>query len=306
MSVTATAGRTNSTLQGAAFMVSGMAIIGLIDNYVVHIAAEAGLWQFHLLRSVLACGLVMLGALIFGWRLRPKQWRGVAIRSFCAAFSMLIYFGALAYVPIAQVGAGLFTAPIFVLIFSVLFFGQPVGWVRIFAAVCGFLGVLLVLQPNPSALQLITVLPMFAGITWGIAALSTRHLCAEEETVTLLFWFFGTLGAFGAIGLLVTGLGFGDGTSFFGRGWVAPTYDFWYWTAIQALGSLVAVGCLTRAYQVGDPSYVAPFEYSFLIFAIYWGWNMFGDLPGLMGWIGLGLIVLSGVVIALRSGDASP
>lgn len=292
----------NGTLLGATFMVSGMAIIGLIDNYVVNIAAEAGLWQFHFTRSVMACALMVLGAIVFGWRLRPRRWRGVIIRSLCASFSMAIYFGALAFVPIAQVGAGLFTAPIFVLIFSVFLFGQRIGLVRILAAVCGFAGVLMVLQPNPAALQMAAILPMFAGVTWGLTALATRHLCEGEDTITLLFWFFTALGVMGAGGLIFTGFGFENPESFVGQGWVTPTYEFLYWTTVQALGSLVAVGCLTRAYQVGETTYVAPFEYSFLIFASFWAWILTGAALGMLGGLGLVVIIASGIVIALRSG----
>lgn len=303
MSKVVTAGRINSSLQGAAFMVCGMAILGLTDNFIVYIAHEAGLWQFLLMRSLMACGLMALGALILGWCLRPRRWPGVIIRSLCAAFSMVIYFGALAYVPIAQAAAGMFTAPIFVLIFSVLLFGRNISLIRILAAICGFAGVLMVLQPNPGALQVFAILPVFAGLTWGFVALATRYLCEGEDTVTLLFAFFATLGILGAVGLLVTGFGFGGSRGFFGRGWVTPGYDLWFWITVHTLGALVGLWCITRAYRAGDPSYVAPFEYSFPIFATCWAWIMFGDLPGPLGWAGFALIILGGMTIALCRRD---
>ena len=169
----------------------------------------------------------------------------------------------------------------------------------------GFVGVLIVLRPDFTALNLITILPMLAGVTWALTALSTRYLCAGEDTVTLLFWFFAALGAIGAVGLMVMGLSdLGDGISFFGRGWVTPTPVFWGWTLVQAVGSMLAVGMLTRAYQIGETSYIAVFEYSFLIFASFWGWVLWGDQLDLIGGLGMAMIILSGVVIALRSADA--
>ena len=120
-----------NTAQGAALMVACMAIIGMIDNYVGVIAENGGLWQFHFMRSVMVCGTLLILCAVFGWRLRPCNPRGVAVRSICGAISMGVYFGALAFLPIAQVGAGLFTAPLFVLLFSVLFFGQTIGIWRI-------------------------------------------------------------------------------------------------------------------------------------------------------------------------------
>ena len=189
-----------NTAQGAALMVGCMAIIGLIDNYVTVIAGEGGLWQFHFMRSLMVCGLLIVIALVTGWRLVPKNWHGVAVRSICGAISMGVYFGALAFLPIAQVGAGLFTAPLFVLLLSVLFFGARIGVWRIVAAVVGFAGVMLVLKLDVSALEMVAVLPMLAGITWAMTALSTRYLCEGEATITLLFWFFFALGVLGLLG----------------------------------------------------------------------------------------------------------
>lgn len=285
-------------------MVGCMAIIGVIDNYVTLIADRGSLWQFHFMRSLMVCGMLLVIARIMRWRIRPHRWQGVALRSVCGALSMGVYFGALAFLPIAQVGAGLFTAPLFVLLFSVLFFGQRIGIWRIVAAVVGFAGVLMVLRLDLSALQVVAVLPMVAGLTWAMTALSTRYLCEGEGTVTLLFWFFFALGALGLIGLGVMEAGLQDGRSFVTRGWVAPDAVFWKWTTIQAVFSMVAVGMLTRAYQVGETSYIAVFEYSFLIFASAWAWIAFGVGIDLLGMAGIALIIASGAVIALRSSEA--
>lgn len=294
------------TVHGAALMVGCMAIIGLIDNYVKVIADLAGLWQFHFLRSCMVCVMLAVLAYALGWRIKPRRWRGVAIRSVFGAVSMVIYFGALSVIPVAQVGAGLFTAPLFVLLFSVLFLGQNIGVWRIAAAIVGFAGVLLVLQLDFAMLNFVTVLPMLAGVSWSLTALSTRHLCEGEETATLLFWFFAALGIFGAIGLCVVAMGFGDGVSFFGKGWVAPSYEFWKWTSLQAVFSMIAVGMLTRAYQIGEASYIAVFEYSFLIFASFWGWILWGDQLNALGYLGIAIIIASGAVLALRAADADP
>ena len=224
-----------NTAQGAALMVGCMAIIGLIDNYVGIIAQNGGLWQFHFMRSVMVCGSLLVLSVVFGWRIRPRNWRGVAVRSVCGAISMGVYFAALAFMPIAQVGAGLFTAPLFVLLFSVLFFGQTIGIWRIVAAVVGFAGVLMVLRLDCTALQVMAVLPMLAGITWAMTALSTRYLCEGEETVTLLFWFFFALGVLGLIGLGLMAAGLDDGKSFVSTGWRVPNFVFWKWTVVQAV-----------------------------------------------------------------------
>jgi drug/metabolite transporter (DMT)-like permease len=70
---------------------------------------------------------------------------------------------------------------------------------------------------------------------------------------------------------------------------------------MQAVGSLVAVACIVRSYQIAEPSYVAVFEYLFLLFAVFWGYVLWGDLPSVLGFAGLALIIGAGAVIVLRS-----
>ncbi len=299
-------GSQSNVTQAAVLVLACMAILGLVDNFVKLIAEDAGLWQFHLTRSVLVCALMIVLGRVLGWRLRPRRWGAVLIRSGLAAVSMAIYFGGIAVMPIAQVGAGLFTAPIFVLLFSSLLFRTPVGVWRLAAALIGFCGVLLVLRPDANGLGVMTLLPIGAGVTWSLTALTTRHLCSEETTATLIFGFFAVLGVFGVIGLLVLGvlgepLGWGAEARFFTTGWATPTPRFLFWVVVQGVASMVALACLTRAYQIAETSYVAVFEYSFLGFAGFWSWILWSEALDALALAGIAAIVLSGAVIALRT-----
>ncbi len=113
---------------------------------------------------------------------------------------MLIYFGALAFMPIAQVAAGLFTAPIFVLLFSAVLFGQRIGPRRLTAVGLGFLGILVMLRPDPTDLQFATFVPVAAGAFYGLSNLLTREWCADEPVGALLLAFFLALGVAGLAG----------------------------------------------------------------------------------------------------------
>ena len=74
-----------------------------------------------------------------------------------------------------------------------------------------------------------------------------------------------------------------------------------FWIAVQAVGSLIGIGLIFRGYQLGEASQVAVFEYSLLVFASFWAWVLWGQTVPLLGFIGMGLIALAGIVIALRS-----
>ena len=85
--------------------------------------------------------------------------------------SMLLYFGVMPMMPIAEAGAGLFTSPIFVLIFSVIFFKERIGWRRIMAVLIGTFGVLLVLQPGREGFSFYHMLPVMAGAWYAMGSL---------------------------------------------------------------------------------------------------------------------------------------
>lgn len=292
-------------LAAAAAILTAMAIIGYIDNFVVVIAETGGLWQFHLLRALMVIPAVVLIAVALGWPVRPKSWGAVAGRSACWSAAMLLYFGSLAFLPIAQSVAGLFTSPIFVLILGAVFFGHKVGPVRIAAALVGFGGVLMVLQPWADDLSPWTLVAVAAGAFYALGAIATRQWCEGEGTMALLAGSFTAMALLGGLGVLAMTLfpqevpAGPDG--FVLRGWVAPDATFLFWTVVQAVGSLVAVGCITRAYQWGEASYVAVFEYSLLIFVSVWAFVLRGEGLDPLAAIGIGLIIGSGVVIALRS-----
>jgi drug/metabolite transporter (DMT)-like permease len=286
-------------------ILTAMVIIGFIDSYVALIAREAGVWQFHLTRSLMVVPLfAVIGLLGLGlaW---PRNWRGVAGRSLAMTVSMIFYYAALGVLPIAQVVAGFFTAPIFVLLLSALFMRQRIGPWRIGAAAVGFAGVLLILRPDPAALSVWTFVPILAGFFYAVTAIATRAWCAGEDTMTLVAGGFAGLGLAGAIGLVVLALfpaeTAGRQDAFLFTGWVLPSATFLFWTAVQAVGSLAGVFFIVRAYQLGEASYVGIFEYSLLVFVAAWAWVLFGEGIDAQAAAGIVLIIASGAVIALRS-----
>ena len=283
-----------------------MSIIGLIDNFIRIIAEDSGLWQFYLMRSIIVCSMIVGYCIYKGCRMRPNRFWVVAIRSLLVSGAIAIYFGSIAMVPIAIAGATLFTSPIFVVVLSIVLLNIRVDIWRILAMVIGFVGVLLILKPTPENFGIFTLLPAFAGVMYALGQLATRHLCANEDTLVLLNGFFLASGLIGIVGLVVLSLiqvpdDLMSQAPFLMTGWVAPTGSFLFWTLVQGVGSLVAVSGLIRGYQIGEPTYVAVFEYSFLAFAGFWAWVFWSEIPDAISSIGIFIIVCAGVVITLRS-----
>ena len=294
------------TLAATGLIATYAFIIGFTDNYVRVIAEEAGLWQFHLTRSLMVAVLLGLGAAVWGFRLRPRNWRAVIARSSIHGAAMVIYFGALAFLDVALVAAGLFTAPIWVLLISRFVYGHAIGPVRIFAVALGFAGVILVLGPEAlGGASMAALLPIIAGAMYAMGNIATREWCPEESAQTLLAGFFGALGVIGALGLIVLAVfplevpAGADG--FLQRGAVWPSGGFWFWTFVQAAGSLVGVGFMIRAYQITDASRASVLEYIILPASAFWTWVIWGTGLEWLAVLGMVLIVAAGSMIALRA-----
>tara|TARA_B100000965_G_scaffold167626_1_gene139799 strand:+ start:107 stop:1015 length:909 start_codon:yes stop_codon:yes gene_type:complete len=287
-------------------MVLAMLIVGFIDNYIAIIAETASLWQFQIMRAGLALPiLVIISAFGLGV-LKPVRWWAVYFRSFLTALSMLFYFGSLAFVPFADALAGLFTAPIFVLLISAFFLRQPIGPVRIIAVIIGFLGILLVLGNTSEDFSYIILLPAIGGFFYACGSVATRQLCMGETTLSMLAALLiiqASIG-FAAISFLSI-FGFdaplgADG--FILRTWTWEMYPFIWWVVLQAVGATIGVGLIFKAYQIGDASYVSIYEYSVFIFGPAFAWLLMDQPIATLQVLGIICITLAGVLIAFRSG----
>lgn len=294
----------NRTLAAAGLIATYALIIGFTDNFVKVIAQDAGLWQFHFTRTCMAMAILALAAPMFGLKVRPVHLWAVVARSAIHGTAMVIYFGALAFLPVALAAAGLFTSPIFVLLIGRLAYGHRIGPVQVLAVVLGFAGVVLVLGPEAmSGASLAALLPVLAGVMYAMGNIATREWCPKESAETLLAGFFVGLGVIGALGMLwltLWPITVPTGAEYFlQRGPVMPNAEFWLWTFVQAAGSLVGVGLMIRGYQITQASKASVLEYMILPASAFWSYVIWGQTLGWMAWVGMGLIVAAGVLIAL-------
>lgn len=286
-----------------------MALLGLSDNLVILVADDTGLWQFHFIRSALALPLILIVAAAYQRRLRPVRPVAVVLRSFFVSLSMVFYFGALAFLPVAQTAAGLFTAPIWVLLIAFAGLGQRVSALNVLAVIVGFGGVIAVLQPDFAAFTPALVMPIAAGMVYAIGAIATRRYCAQENTLTLLTGFFVAILIWGAIGVIALAVWQpavpAGAEGFLLRGWVPMTAELWGLIAVQSLAAVIGVGLITRGYLLAEAAFVSVFEYTLLIFGAVWGWLLWGQALNALAFAGIALIILSGIALA-RSERSTP
>ena len=290
--------------RGAILLVCGISIFGFSDNLTLLVSDQVSVGQFHFSRSLIAMFMVFGLGKVFGLSVMPKYWKPILIRTFFMVTSMLLYFGVMPMMPIAEAGAGLFTSPIFVLIFSTIFLKEHIGWRKVFAVIIGSCGVLLVLQPGANGFTFYQIMPMMAGACYALGSIITYHYLREESSLAILMSFIVSIGLCGfVITTLLTYFPVApdlvEQAPFLFQGWQSVDGSFWLWMFIIAALASTALSLMTRAYQLAQTSYAAIFEYAYLISVGLFSWLFWGIIPNYLSAIGILLIIFAGVMIVL-------
>ncbi len=298
----------NNPLLAGQWMLIGMIVIGLVDNFVGQMADYIGLWQFFLVRMFMTFPLIYLMSRIGLGTIYPKQLWRVMTRGALVAMAMVFYFGSLAFVPISQALAGLFTSPIFVLLISVFLLKKPVGKWRIIAVLVGFAGIVVVTGASFSTMGWASFLPLAAGVFYAFGVVATRELCAEESTLTMVWSMYVMQGVYAVVAMI--GLWVVDpfvpigADGFLLRSWVWDMSPVMWIVLAQTVGSTIGVFFIVRAYQAAEATYAAVFEYSVFIFGPLFAFLLWGQGVSGSEAVGIVLIALAGIIIAFRSPSA--
>ena len=300
--------KTSPENQGAFLLVLGVAIFGFADNLTLMVSDQVGVGQFHFSRSIITLGLVIIFSHIFGYSLRPKLWRPLLARTSFIVFAMLIYFSVIPMMPIAEAGAGLFTSPIFVLLFSSFLFKEKIGWRRTFAVFIGTIGVLLIVKPGIGGFSIYHLLPVLSGASYALGSIITYRYLSNESPMAILFSFLLAIGLCGALvsstfTIYPVSNVFQQKAPFLFSGWRPLEASFWMWITIIAICTFIALSLMTKAYQIAKTSYAAIYEYAYLLSAGIFSWAFWNVTPDIMGFWGIMLIVIAGIVIALAQKD---
>ncbi len=211
------------------------------------------------------------------------------------AFATLFFFTGLAYLPMADAIAIFFIEPMLVTLLSVLFLGETIHWRRITAISLGFAGALIVIRPTFAEVGFNALYPVGAACCFSVYILLTRRLVRDEDPIRLQF----LGGVFGCL-VMTFALGFGAGYEIGVLSVVSPTTT--HWLLLAALG-LIAALChllVVYAYQRAAVGLLAPFQYVEIIGATILGLVVFSDFPDPITWLGIAIIVTSGIYVFRR------
>ena len=296
--------KTSTANRGTFLLVLGISIFGFSDNLTLFVSDQVGVGQFHFSRSIFAILIITTFSHFFGYSLVPIRWKPMIFRTTFMVLAILVYFSVMPMMPISEAAAGLFTSPIFVLLFSALFFREKIGWRRALAVFAGTIGVLLILQPGQAGFSLYHLLPILSGASYALGSIVTYRYLSDESPMAILMSFLVAIGICG--GLVASVFTIFPVTEvqrfeapFLFKGWQEVDKIFWVWMLIIALGASIALSLMTRAYQIVKTSYAAIYEYAYLLSVGLFGWLFWGVAPDLISFAGIVLIIIAGMVITL-------
>ncbi len=287
-----TEGLSNNVV-GMAAMLVAMALMPLSDALAKHLVTAFSAEQVSLFRNAAHAAILLPITIAFhGWRaIRAELKLDQVLRAACFVLMTVCYVAGLRWTPLAEAMATVFLFPCLVLIGSVVFFHEKVGLGRWGAAVIGLAGVTIVAGASFAEAGLGLLWVLAAALFTAAYMLMTKAVSQRAPTLVL-----GLMPALiGALLLLPPGL----------AAWRTPSL---FAAALMALVGLIAAAAhllIVLAYSKADASLVAPLAYTQIIMATLYGFLLFGDAPALSTWIGIGIIMASGVFMAARERKAS-
>lgn len=288
---TRTAARSSRMLLGIGFLCLAMVLFSMLDASAKYLGRVLPVEQIVLTRYL---GGTIVAVLFFNkWTdgsrwVTKRPWLQI-VRAFCLAGSTACNFTGVRYLSLAESVTVGFAAPLLIAALAGPLLGERIDARRWAAIVLGFVGVVVVAAPDPSALNIYILWPLGGMVFYAFYTLTTRVLARSDIASP------GTMVVFSnVIAVLLF-------APFFGHGWVAPP-DGLTLALLAGLGVLGTVGHLfaTRAYAIAPAPIIAPFSYSQLLWMALIGYVVFHDVPTTNTAVGAGLVVLSGLYLLYR------
>lgn len=287
----------SSIVRGITIMTAAMLIVPSMDVLAKILTRSMPAMEVAFARFVgqlLVATLVGL-AIGEGRRLIPPKPAGHLLRGLFLAATSLLFFTALATMPLTDALAIAFAEPMILTAVSPWLLGETVGWRRWAACGVGFVGTLIIIRPSFEQFGMTALLPLAAAFTFAGYHVMTRRLSGQGTLTAVQF-------TTGLIGTVALGIGLAVSS---GAGWLSGPVVWpqgWSWVIFLSIGiiSFVTHGMIVTAFGHAPAAVLAPFGYLEIVSATALSFLVFGDFPDRPTWAGIALIVASGLYIVHR------
>jgi len=305
--------KSSANIQGIGFLVLGLLIISLQNIAMKSIGGDYPVLEIVIVRSLVALPCTLLLYRAEGKRGLPttRRHKLEIARGLLFFLSYTTYFMGLAALPLAEVAAIRYSAPLVISFLSVVLLGEKVGPRRWLALVVGFVGILLIVRPGSATFNLGSLFVLATTLLYSLSVMVTRRLRTTESSATMAY--YSSL-VYLAAAFILAPLAVAVGEipdahpsiAFLFRAWAMPTpLDG---AIMSGLGLVWASGMyfMARGYSLALASVAAPFEYIPLPINIMWGLVIWHEIPTLTTWAGAVLTLTTGMYILHRERRKRP
>lgn len=283
--------RVNGNLRGIFWMVMTGLLFVAVTGMVRHLGTDMNAIQAAFIRYLFGLLLLVPVLLRVGNFMREPRILGLhAVRGVFHGIGVMLWFFAMAHIPIAEVTALGFTSPIFITIGAALFLGERLHAHRVGAVLIGFGGALVVLQPGFQVINIGSIAQLVAAPLFACSFLIAKRLTRTESSPAIVAY----LSIFVTLTLLGPALAV----------WRAPTLIELGWLFAVAACATAGHYTLMQAFRAADLTVTQPIQFLQLVWATLLGLMVFGEQPEVWTWVGGGMIVASATYIAHREGRA--
>ena len=284
-----------------------MTILAIQDVLIKLVSDELSLFQIQFFRSTIGIAVIIGYQAIIHEpiRLTTAYPLLTVCRGLMFFFGYSAFYFAQSKMPIATMTVLFLVSPFFITLTSIYFFKSQVGYRRWISILIGFVGVVLICQPETGQYNFYYLIPIIVALSYAFSIIIVKKTADRDtlyQQMILAYLIMGLLSG-------ITGLLFGDGrfdtaenseVAFIVRSWqfvdTESTFKLFTISVLGSVGLLVLMG----AYRVADPAVISPYEYSLLIWMVLLGYLVWGDVPSSNIAIGMVLIVGAGIYMFYR------
>lgn len=301
-------------VKAALFAVGSVGLASMQDAIVKGVSSNLPAYEAVIFRTVASLPILMTWLFLtssFANLFPPRMLRLLMLRSFILCTAYFTFVLSIAALPLATSVSIYFTMPFVVAGLAGWTLGERVPSYRWIAIAIGFAGVLVMVRPGSEAFQPAAILAFWSAVGYAIGQMIGRHLALRVEPVVIANWqnvtYFAVAVLVGLVAPLFATAGIEDKSlAFLLRPWVWPTgWQFFLLIIMGILSALASAGFIL-AYRNAEANFVAPFEYTALLWAVMNGVVFFGDFPDSYTWAGAAIVVGAGVWMLWRDRANNP
>ena len=297
----------NNNPKGIIFILLAMFVFSVQDSIMKYIYNFASLYEIYLIRTLVSLGIILL---FLKLTKKPIIFKTqYPLLTFCRVilffFGFSFFYISLTVLPLGTATALFFVTPFLITIFAKFFLKEQIGPRRWLAVIVGFIGVYIILNPDFSNFDYMSLTPILCAFCYSLSMIIIKLTSEKDSVYTQTFSFY--------IGAIIISIVFyftiGDGqyntsdhpaSQFIFREWFTNLDTSFFLMVITGITASIAFIFVFTAYRIASPAVVSPFEYSILLWSSLSGWYFFNEIPNLNTIIGMLLIVFGGIYIFIR------